>query len=106
MGDHLYVESEPLHDTGNGTYRCRRPGQKQFERLRDVIKHNLSYLLFLYIKDFKAQLSTVEQAVLDIPEIDSIPMQRAEFEKLISEPIAAVAQALIWLRKPDCNMTT
>ena len=71
------------------------PGQKQFERLRDIIKHNLSYLLFSRIKDFKAQLSTVEQAVLDIPEIDlAIPMQRAEFEKLISEPIAAVAQAL------------
>ena len=51
--------------------------------------------MFSRIKDFKAQLSTVEQAVLDIPEIDlAIPMQRAEFEKLISEPIAAVAQAL------------
>ena len=48
-----------------------------------------------YMKDFKAQLSTVDQAVLDIPEIDlAIPMQRAEFETLISEPIAAVAQAL------------
>ena len=71
------------------------PGLKQFERLRDVIKHNLSYLLFARIKEFKAQLSTTERAVLDIPEIDlSIPMQRNEFESLISEPLTAVARAL------------
>ena len=71
------------------------PGLKQFERLRDVIKHNLSYLLFARIKEFKAQLSSAQSAVLDIPEIDlAIPMHRDEFETLISEPMAAVANAL------------
>jgi hypothetical chaperone protein len=71
------------------------PGQKQFERLRDVIKHNLSYLLFSRIKEFKAELSNLDQAVLDIPEIDlAIPMRRSEFEMLIREPIRAVADAL------------
>ncbi len=71
------------------------PGLKQFERLRDVIKHNLSYLLFARIKEFKAELSSAQNAVLDIPEIDlAIPMGRDEFETLISEPMAAVANAL------------
>ena len=38
------------------------PGLKQLERLRDVIKHNLSYLLFARIKEFKAELSSAQSA--------------------------------------------
>jgi hypothetical chaperone protein len=70
-------------------------GRRKFERLRDVIKHNLSYLLFAFVKDFKAELSSRDTARLDIPEIDvDITMSRVEFEALISEPLGRVAEAL------------
>jgi hypothetical chaperone protein len=70
-------------------------GKRKFERLRDVIKHNLSYLLYAFIKDFKATLSSQESARLDISEIDiDITMSRIEFEALIEEPLQQVARAL------------
>lgn len=74
------------------------PGKRKFERLREVIKHNLSYLLFARIKEFKAQLSQVEEnasARLDIPEIDvDVTLTRGEFEQLIHGPLAQIAQVL------------
>tara|TARA_S200000501_G_scaffold86630_1_gene79618 strand:- start:60 stop:689 length:630 start_codon:yes stop_codon:yes gene_type:complete len=71
------------------------PGKRKFERLREVIKHNLSYLLFSAIKDFKAKLSDREEAQLDIPEIDvNLTMSRPEFEELIREPLMRVEEAL------------
>jgi hypothetical chaperone protein len=71
------------------------PAKRKFERLRDVIKNNLSYLLFARIKDFKAQLSTAEHARLDIPEIDvDVTLSREEFESLIAEPLQQVGQAV------------
>ncbi len=79
------------------------PGKRKFERLREVIKHNLSYLLFACIKDFKAELSSNEIAHLDIPEIDvDIRMSRTEFEALIAEPLTRVAEAVeVTLRKAE-----
>jgi hypothetical chaperone protein len=70
-------------------------GKRKFERLQEVIKHNLSYLLFSAIKDFKANLSNHHEARLDIPEIDvNIVMNRAEFENLIRSPLQSVAKSL------------
>ncbi len=79
------------------------PGKRKFERLREVIKHNLSYLLFACIKDFKAELSSTEEAHLDIPEIDvDIRMSRTQFEALIAEPLTRVAEAVeVTLRKAE-----
>ncbi len=69
--------------------------KRKFERLRDVIQQNLSYLLFAKIKQFKAELSNQAQARLDIPEIDvDVVMSRAEFETLIAQPLADVAEAV------------
>ena len=69
--------------------------KRKFERLRDVIQQNLSYLLFAKIKQLKAELSSRNQARLDIPEIDvDVVMQRAEFEALIARPLSQVAQAV------------
>ena len=71
------------------------PGKRKFERLREVIKHNLSYLLYASIKDFKVALSTSDVAYLDIPEIDvRISMTRQEFEDLIAVPLAQLTQAV------------
>ncbi len=71
------------------------PAKRKFERLRDVIQQNLSYLLFARIKQFKAELSNHPQARLDIPEIDvDVVMRREEFEALIAQPLSQVAQAV------------
>jgi hypothetical chaperone protein len=70
-------------------------GKRKFERLREVIKHNLSYLLFASIKEFKAALSSAQSARLDIPEIDvDVTLSRAEFEGLIERPLAQVGEAV------------
>ncbi|MBT6025477.1 MAG: Hsp70 family protein [Gammaproteobacteria bacterium] len=71
------------------------PNTIKFERLRDIIKHNLSYLLFTRIRTLKADLSRCEVARLDVPEIDlEIELSRREFEDMISEPLQRVAEAL------------
>jgi hypothetical chaperone protein len=71
------------------------PATHKFERLRDVIKHNLSYLIFARIKTLKADLSSQQSAYLDVPEIDlRVDLSRKHFEDLIAEPLARVAQAL------------
>jgi hypothetical chaperone protein len=71
------------------------PGAHKFSRLREFIKQNLSYVVFQAIKDFKAQLSHHDEAVLDISDIDvEVRMTRAEFETLIAGQLSQVEQAL------------
>ena len=71
------------------------PSVRKFQRLRDVIKQNLSYLLFARIKDLKAALSSHEVASLDVPELDlELRLSRKEFEAMIDEPLRRVANAL------------
>ena len=71
------------------------PGTQKFERLRDVIQHNLSYLIFARIKTLKADLSTQSKATLDVPEIDlQIDLTRHDFEQMIAQPLQRVAEAL------------
>lgn len=56
----------------------------KFERLLELITHNYSYLVFQAIKDAKAQLSQVEETVIDVPELDlSIPFSRDDLERLM-----------------------
>ncbi len=62
------------------------PAAHKFRRLRELIQQNLSYTAFQAIKDFKAALSSADEAVLDIPEIDvEISLTRARFEDLIGD---------------------
>ena len=71
------------------------PGAVKFKRLRELISQNLSYVVFQSIKDFKAELSYSDEAVLDIPELDvDIRMTRSEFEALIADQLSLVEQAL------------
>ncbi|MEM7000952.1 MAG: Hsp70 family protein [Pseudomonadota bacterium] len=71
------------------------PGRRKFERLRDVIQQNLSYLLFACIKDLKAALSSAETARLDIPEIDvDITLSRVEFEAMITTPLSDIGRVV------------
>ena len=70
-------------------------GAHKFRRLRELIKQNLSYLVFQAIKDFKAALSSAEVASLDIPEIDvDVRLTRAQFEVLIGDVLVAFEAAL------------
>ena len=67
----------------------------KFRRLRDLIQHNYSYLVFQSIKAFKAKLSDVDEAVLDIPEIDvEVVLTRGEFEGLIADLLGRVESAV------------
>lgn len=83
------------------------PGKRKFERLREVIKHNLSYMLFARLKDFKAALSEVEQARLDIPEIDiDVSMSRDEFEQLLHPMLLEIGQAIdVTLQRAQLDMS-
>lgn len=71
------------------------PARRKFERLRELIKHNLSYLLFAHLKELKAALSNAPEARLDIPEIDvDLVLTRAEFEGLIAKPLADIQRVV------------
>jgi hypothetical chaperone protein len=61
-------------------------GKEKFERLLELITHNLSYLVFQAIKDAKAALSHVEETIIDVPELDlTVPFSRGQFERIMSE---------------------
>ena len=67
----------------------------KFKRLYDLIQQNYSYQVFEAIKAFKAQLSLLESAVLDIPEIDvRVEVERWEFEAMISPLLFEFEQAI------------
>jgi hypothetical chaperone protein len=57
----------------------------KFERLDDLITHNYSYVVFQAIKDAKAELSSCESTILDIPELDlAIPFSQIQLEQMMS----------------------
>lgn len=67
----------------------------KFRRLRELIQQNLGYVVFQAIKEFKARLSSSEEAALDIPEIDvEIRLTRGSFEELIADMLVKVEQAV------------
>jgi len=67
----------------------------KFRRLRELIQQNLGYVVFQAIKEFKARLSTVEEAALDIPEIDvDVRLTRSRFEDLIADLLSRVEEAV------------
>jgi hypothetical chaperone protein len=71
------------------------PGAHKFRRLRELIQQNLSYTVFQSIKDFKAALSSADEAVLDIPEIDvEIKLTRDHFEELIGDLLKQFEQGV------------
>lgn len=81
------------------------PGAEKFRRLYDVIQQNYSYQIFEAIRDFKAQLSVDESALLDIPEIDiQVVVERWEFEMMISDLLSEFEQAItVVLNKANCR---
>lgn len=70
-------------------------GAEKFERLRDLITHNYSYLVFQAIREAKAELSFSEETVLDIPELDiSVPFKRDELESLMQPMLADIGEII------------
>ncbi|MDG2071396.1 MAG: Hsp70 family protein [Pseudomonadales bacterium] len=73
---------------------CIRQGGEsavKFERLDDLITHNYSYLVFQAIKEAKAKLSSVEETVLDIPELDiSIRFTRDHLEDMMADMLQQI----------------
>jgi hypothetical chaperone protein len=80
-------------------------GAEKFKRLYDLIQQNYSYQVFEAIKEFKAQLSVDESALLDIPEIDiQVVVERWEFEMMISDLLSEFEQAItVVLKKAHCR---
>lgn len=67
----------------------------KFQRLDDLITHNYSYVAFQAIKSAKAALSSVEETVLDIAELDlSIPFKREKLESMMVNMLAQIRSAL------------
>ncbi len=75
----------------------------KFRRLRELIQQNYSYLTFQAIKDFKAELSFVDHAVLDIAEIDiEAALSRREFEDVVNDSLVKVEEAVLeTIRRAD-----
>ncbi|MFP6801703.1 MAG: Hsp70 family protein [Pseudomonadales bacterium] len=66
-------------------------GKEKFERLLELITHNFSYLVFQSIKDAKAALSTVEETVIDVPELDlAVPFSRDQFEQIMTDMLGRI----------------
>ncbi|MCH7741749.1 MAG: Hsp70 family protein [Proteobacteria bacterium] len=81
------------------------PAAVKFERLEDLIAHNYSYLVFQAIKDAKARLSTVEETILDIPELDlAITFTRERFEAMMGNMLRQIDEILTRvLEEADCT---
>lgn len=71
------------------------PGSDKFQRLLDLISYNYSYNCFAAIRQAKAQLSSVEQTFIDIPELNlRLPFSRVELD-VILEPVLRQLRASI-----------
>lgn len=67
----------------------------KFQRLDDLITHNYCYIVFQAIKTAKAELSDVEETVLDIPELDlAIPFRREQLATMMDHMLAQIRNAI------------
>lgn len=71
------------------------PGSDKFQRLLDLVSYNYSYNCFAAIKRAKAELSTREETLLDIPELNlGLPFTRAMLDRLLQPVLASVGAAI------------
>jgi hypothetical chaperone protein len=71
------------------------PAAVKFERLKDLISYNYSYNCFQAIRKAKAELSQVEETVLDIPEINlAIPFTRAMLDEILQPALETLRQLI------------
>lgn len=67
----------------------------KFERLYDLITQNYSYQVFQRLKECKERLSSQEEVLLDIPEINvSLNLNREHFNELIAQQLTQFSTAV------------
>jgi hypothetical chaperone protein len=68
---------------------CGGEAGVKFTRLKDLINYNYSYQVFSAIKKAKAELSTADSAVIDVPELNlTVALNRSEFDAMIADVLA------------------
>jgi hypothetical chaperone protein len=71
------------------------PAAAKFERLKDVINYNYSHNIFRAIRQAKAELSSVEATVIDIPELNlRVPFTRAQFNALLQDALISLDELI------------
>jgi hypothetical chaperone protein len=71
------------------------PAAVKFERLKDVINYNYSYNIFRAIRQAKAELSSVEATVVDIPELNlRVPFTRAQFNAMLRDALTSLDELI------------
>ena len=69
----------------------RGPAAPKFERLKDLINYNYSYIIFRAIKRAKADLSTALTTSIDIPELNlTVPFSRLQLEDILSDMMSSL----------------
>lgn len=62
------------------------PAAVKFERLKDLINYNYSYIVFRAIKQAKAELSVLDETHIDIPELNlNVRFSRAQFTHMLAD---------------------
>ncbi len=70
-------------------------GSEKFQRLLDLISYNYSYNCFAAIRQAKAQLSTVEHTVIDIPELNlRLPFSRQELDEILQPVLRQLRESI------------
>ena len=69
------------------------PASEKFRRLDDLITHNYAYVVFQAIRTAKAELSDVNETIIDVPELDvAISFSRRDLELLLVDVLATLDQ--------------
>lgn len=67
----------------------------KFQRLKDLINYNYSYSVFSAIKRAKAELSTREAALIDIPELNlTVTFTRAQLNEILTPMMNQLAELI------------
>ncbi len=72
------------------------PAAEKFERLKDLINYNYSYTVFRAIRLAKAALSSAEETILDVPEINLlVPFTRGEFNIMLTGMMTTLRELIV-----------
>lgn len=67
------------------------PAAVKFERLKDLINYNYGHNVFRAIRKAKAALSSVEETLLDIPELNLlVPFSRVQLDAMLADMLATL----------------
>jgi hypothetical chaperone protein len=75
--------------------RARGTAGVKLRRLHTLVSQNLAYVALRAVERAKVELSERPRTTIEVPEIDlAIPVQRAELERVLEEPLADIRRAL------------